>query len=152
MGYGSRLTKTETKLISGLNIVLVKSAVVNEESLGEPVIAVDDIGTVVALLLRDSVRKLAIGGSGAVKHINKAISALLTGKASPNNSQNVCVGKNTLENYGSNAVNNDNHLLVHLGNCSDKVVTLVPRIQIWPVTTDTFDFDVALTRIGVDEN
>lgn len=55
----TRLTQAEAELILRFNLLGIEMPVVDEQTLGEVVIALDDLGTVIGLGLGDGIRQLA---------------------------------------------------------------------------------------------
>lgn len=160
------LTQTESKLEAGGNVVLVESAVVDEQ-IPVGIVARGDRGTVVRCLLRDGVGQFARGRCGAVYDVYETVSRFLTcsllmayftkgevlrrtGKTSPNNSNDVGVLDPALHEDGANTVHNNDSLLVDLGDCLDKFVSVVPGVEVRPVTRVALDRDVTLTCISIN--
>ena len=50
---------------------------------------------------------------------------------------------------GADAVDHDDGLLVNGSDCLDQLVSVVPRVQVSPVTSVALDSDVALATIAI---
>jgi hypothetical protein len=73
------LTETEAKLVPRSNSRLIKVSVVDVQSLGVVVVAIDDRSAVVGFLLCNCVRKFAAGRSRAVQNVDETVAQFLTG-------------------------------------------------------------------------
>ena len=145
------LTETEAKLVAGRDASIVKVTVVNVQALTEVVVAAHHLGAVVACSLGNGVRELAVGVSGSVQNIHEGIATLLRGETSPDNSLDGGESENLLEDDGTNTVDNDDDVGVGACYSSDKIVSVVPGIQVDAITSVVLDSQVALARVGSNE-
>lgn len=152
-GRGRRgLTETETELVTRRDGGFVEVAVVDVEAFGEVVVAGDDAGAVIAGGFGDGVGELSGGGGRAVEDVDQAVSALLAGDAGPNNGDDVGEGEDGFHDHRTDAVDDDNGLLVHGCDGADESVARMPGVEIIAVAGVAFDCDVTLARVGVDED
>ena len=77
MGWSIRLTQSEPELEAWFNLLLVKSAVVDEEVPGI-VVSAYDVCAVVTSFFGDCIWELSAGRSNTVEDIGKTVSRLLT--------------------------------------------------------------------------
>lgn len=124
------------------------------------------MGSIVGSLFGDCVRQFTAWGRNAIEDVDEAVARFLTysrlaplsGKkieehtrqTSPNHSDHVRVINIRLENERSNAVDDDNCLLIHRGDGLDKIIPIVPRVKVLAVTSILLDLDVTLARVRVD--
>lgn len=147
-----------TELVTGGDFVLVKVAVVNEETLGKVLLGnsngggVGELDPVVLAVLGNGERKASRGVDGSVENVGEGISRLLAGETSKENSGNVGVVNPLLEEDGSNGVDDNDGVLTGGGNGLDQVVTVVPESKVLAVTTVSVNINVSLTRVGRDES
>ena len=149
---------TVAKFVPRLDVLLVKVTVVDVEAfrvvdLGSGgVRRVHDIGWVVAALLGDGEGKTTGRIDVTVKNVDKAVAALRAGHASPNDGGDVFIVDPLLNVELARGVNNNDGVRVDSGNLLDELVTVVPCSQVVAVTGVVVDGDVALTRVGLEEN
>lgn len=149
---GCKLTETETELISGRDVALVEVSVVDVEAFGIAVVAACDLGSVVAFALANCVCKLTAWAGRAVEDIDEAIAAFLARQTSPDDADDVRGGEDAFKDDWTGAVSYNDDLLVDFCDGSDKLVAVVPRVQVVSIAGYAFDLDIAFAGVGVDEH
>lgn len=118
-------TQAKSELKPRLNLLLIEAAIVDEQ-IPRAVVAIDDLGTVVVGLLRDSVGKLAAGRSVTVENVSKPVSGFLPRQTGPDNSDDVRIVNVRLEDKRADTVDHNDGLLVDSRDGFDEVVAVVP--------------------------
>jgi len=104
------------KLVDRCDVLLVKRAVVDEDSFLKVVLGaavtvgglVDQVRAILSRRATDGERKLATGVLAAVQDVGNSITRLLAGKTGPEDGGDVLVVGEGVEEHGSDRVNNDN--------------------------------------------
>lgn len=132
--------------------------VVNEETFREiflrdrTVGLVHDVGAIVFAGLTHSKWELAGWVNSAVKDVNEGISGLLAGKTSKEDSRDVWVVDERLDNDRAGCMNNDDGVVAVGGDVSNKGFAVVPEGEIATVALIAINGDVALARVSIDES
>ena len=150
--------ETESEFVNRLNLLLVESSVINEDTLLEVglrdlvVRSVKDISAVVRTLGGHGERKLSTRVDTTVEDVSDRVTRLLSRNTSPQDGGNVRVVGVLLEKNRADRVDNKNGVVASSRDVGDKLVGALPESEVVAVTEVVVDLKITFSRVRVGEN
>ncbi|KAL2259314.1 hypothetical protein VTK26DRAFT_7051 [Humicola hyalothermophila] len=127
-------------------------AVIDKQPLAKVVIAPHKRGPVVLLILGDRVHELARRRHQPVQHVHQRVPVLLARQAGPHDRLHAGRREDRLEDDRPDAVHHHDGVGVRRRHRLHQLVPVVPRVEVVAVALVALDVDVALARVGRDDD